>query len=242
MKMKKIIYCIMAAALVVSAGCAKTADGDTLGVIYGVVTDAKTGDFIDNAGVELGIHKFKSANYSANGVLQGTHDYAVIRRTATGSDGHYEFQEVDANVNDEYYDNCNYYVVVSKTDYEQTSYDLSVQAGKIANGDILLRPMSMILTVSTINTTSITATNATFNGNATWISNEYAPKILGFYCSTNAQQLQQGINVVCSSSSYFSVYVDNLTPNTTYYVQAYATNNIGTVLSDNVSSFQTTNK
>ena len=81
-----------------------TGEQEQLGSIYGVVTDANTGEPVTVASVELGI----ATNYDVYDQNLGwIPEVGIVKnRTVTGSDGQYEFQEVDAG--------NSYYVKVSQ--------------------------------------------------------------------------------------------------------------------------------
>jgi hypothetical protein len=230
-KMKKSIYFVITAALIFSAGCGENNDG---GSVYGVVVDAKTGESVSEASVELGIHKFIGTNYWVNGVEQGEHIYTVIMRTVTGSDGQYEFQEINTVI-----DGDSHYVKVSTDGYEDNTYMLKIEKGKVANGDILLNPYEGT-TVTTNPVTGITTSSAVLSGSRATKYTKDLPTSIGFYYGTSPEPKKSGTKTGGGApSSYadqtFSANISGLTTNTTYYAQAFASNSMGTIYGNVVS-------
>lgn len=92
--------------------------------------------------------------------------------------------------------------------------------------------------VITLNATDIGPTNATINGQ---LLNGEQAATLGFMYGTNTNNINLQHNVIATqtNSGYFSYQLTELSPNTTYYFKAYATNSVGT---DNgeILSFSTT--
>ncbi|MCL2329558.1 MAG: carboxypeptidase-like regulatory domain-containing protein, partial [Bacteroidetes bacterium] len=128
--MKKIIFVtvLLATIAFVWYGCKKEEEKEKFGRIHGIVTDADTLKFVEGVSVELGTASFSF--FDNNGIPSGIR---VLKRTVTGSDGRYEFREVDAG--------NSYYVKVTKNNYEEQYYPLTVESGKTAQGDILLKPI-----------------------------------------------------------------------------------------------------
>jgi hypothetical protein len=223
--MKKIIYFIVAAALV--CGCAEDegAKGtEGTGSIYGVVTDKTTIEPMRGTGVEL---------YAQD---EGYFSYSLLTRTVTYDDGHYEFNDLKAG---------NYELVVEAEGYERTKYDVIVESGRTAKGDMQLEKVNTHMTVRTLDITDIGGNSATLKGSCSWIDNsDYAPNEVGFVYATHSNPANGGTKISASkdklnnTSADFSVTITNLSK-ATYYVQAYAKNSIGTEYGEE-RSFQIT--
>ena len=96
-------------------------------------------------------------------------------------------------------------------------------------------------TLSTEAVTDITETSATLNGIIAIVSEncEVAPgEMQGFVYSTNPSPTNND-NVEVVYGTDISTTIDNLTPNTTYYVRVFITNNFGDFYGDEIS-FSTT--
>ena len=113
-KLSIILSCILGLATLFG-GCEKE---KLPGSVYGVVTDKATGDPIINAGVEL---------------------QPVGLKTVTGSDGRFEFNEVEVGT---------YNVYVSKTGYiSLKSADVEVKEGKQTQYDVQMEKLPASLRV-----------------------------------------------------------------------------------------------
>ena len=96
-------------------------------------------------------------------------------------------------------------------------------------------------TLTTEAVTDITETSATLNGVISIVSeNCDVPNNTeqGFVYSTEIQPTLEDIQVNVNGTN-ISTTIENLTPNTTYYVRAFLTNNLGDFYGDEVS-FSTT--
>jgi hypothetical protein len=116
-------------------GCTSEEQKDTTGSIYGVITDKATGEPVNAASIELGL------GYPSIGFYRYI---ATLRRTVSGSDGQYEFKDIEPDLSEydkKYSTKVYYYVMVSKEGYKNQFYQLKVEPGKIANGDVLLEPL-----------------------------------------------------------------------------------------------------
>ena len=91
-------------------------------------------------------------------------------------------------------------------------------------------------TVVTTTSSEITSTGATISGNVN-SDGGFAVTERGFIYGTNANDLTQTVTSGSGSGSYTKI-LNNLTPNTTYYYKAYATNRLGTAYGE-VLSFTT---
>ena len=104
-------------------------------------------------------------------------------------------------------------------------------------GDIYeSRSRKSLSKITTEYSTDITATSATLVG---YITNEgnpaYTERGVCFSTFQNPSIDNNKTSVTGAGTGYFSVNVDGLTPNTFYYVRAYAINSAGTVYGDEVS-------
>jgi len=115
--MKKLFYLIATVALI--CGCTNNSDqsGKT-GNIYGVITDKATGEPISAAGVQLN---------------------PLGTKTVTGSEGQYEFDDLDAG---------NYTLQVTKTGYSDlVNYKITVAPGNTTHGDVQIEKLPPSLRV-----------------------------------------------------------------------------------------------
>lgn len=126
--MKRSIVGIMAAAMALAASlvwysCTKDNDEDMTGTIYGTVTDYATGEPIGNANVKL----------RPSG-----------ETTLTGSDGTYEFKDLDAG---------KYSLLLSKAEYADLDddYIIELEAGKKVKRDVQMRKQIASLQVTDMN-------------------------------------------------------------------------------------------
>jgi hypothetical protein len=210
--MKKIFYLVMAVALVFS--CGKEEDEvEKQGSIYGVITDKATGEPINAASVEL-------TGYWGD----------LLKRTITGSEGQYEFLDLDED---------DYWVKVSTDGYEKQSDLLSVQLGEAVKCDIQLVKINTYMTVRTLDITDIGGNSATLNG--IYDDNNYSsPNEYGFLYATQSNPSNGGtkvsasLNTATSNSYDFIKTITDLSV-TTYYVQAYAKNSRGTEYGEVIS-------
>ncbi|MDR1860000.1 MAG: DUF1566 domain-containing protein [Bacteroidales bacterium] len=116
--MKKFFYFVVAAAIFSCAKDAGTSE-ETVGSIYGVITDKATGEPVRAAGVQL----------SPVGI-----------KTVTGDAGQYEFIDLDAG---------SYSLSVTKTGYtDMTGYHIAVTAGKTAKGDVQIEKLPPSLRIT----------------------------------------------------------------------------------------------
>ncbi|MBQ1178673.1 MAG: carboxypeptidase regulatory-like domain-containing protein [Bacteroidaceae bacterium] len=107
--MKKYAYMIPLLALMLCAACEQELP-DTMGSIYGIVSDVDNGEPIRGASVVL-----SPSNHT----------------TVTGADGHYEFLNLEAS---------QYKIQVTASGYVTNSRQITVKPGVNASGDIMLRP------------------------------------------------------------------------------------------------------
>jgi len=142
--------------------------------------------------------------------------------TVTGNDGRYEFQ-VDAN---------NYTLQFEKNGYVTNSKEITVIAGKNSNGDCKLT-MVMPFSVNTLSVSKITPTSAQIEGSVT---DSYPPVTeRGFCYSTSSFPTINNLHVSTGSGSGgYSATLSDLAGSTTYYVRAYAINEIGIVYGDEI--------
>ena len=116
--MKKLLYFFIGILLVCGIYQACTPDVELPGSIYGVVADKATGEPIKSAGVEL----------SPGGL-----------KTITGSEGQFEFTELDPG---------KYTLLITKTGYlDGVSSTIEVKAGQQAKGDVQIEKLPPALKV-----------------------------------------------------------------------------------------------
>ncbi len=144
--MKRIIaLCLFCTTVIAFIGCAKDEE-DVTGSIYGIVTDAATGEPVSSANVSL----------SPSG-----------KSIVTGNDGRYEFSGLTPG---------QYTVQVTKNEYESNTKQITVVAGEQASGDITLQQASsqLKLTNNSLNfgkywsTLSFGVGNAGITGSIEW--------------------------------------------------------------------------
>lgn len=116
--MKKIVYVFSLLIGLLLTGC-EVELPETMGSIYGIVGDMENGEPIRGASVIL-----SPSN----------------RSTVTGSDGHFEFLNLEAS---------QYKIQVSAKGYMTNSRQITVLAGSSASGDIMMRQTTAQMSVST---------------------------------------------------------------------------------------------
>ena len=116
--MKKLLYFVIGILLICGIYQACTPDVEVPGSIYGMVADKATGEPIKSAGVEL----------SPSGL-----------KTITGSEGQFEFTELDPG---------KYTLLITKTGYlDGVSSTIEVKAGQQAKGDVQIEKLPPALKV-----------------------------------------------------------------------------------------------
>lgn len=108
--MRKILSVILLAFCLYN--CSSDSDSPKTGDIYGVVTEKGSAEPMKAIGVEL-----------------YTSEYALLLKTVTYDDGHYEFNELKPNP---------YKLKVVAENYEDATYDVEVEAGRTARADMQL--------------------------------------------------------------------------------------------------------
>lgn len=184
-----ILSCILALA-VVFGGCEKPHSGS----IYGVVTDNANGDLIKNAGVEL---------------------QPVGSKTVTGSEGQYEFTQLEDG---------EYTLLISQYGYEDfTSSTIKVANGKSVQYDVQIQHNPP---VQTLMATEVSPTTAVLNGKL--VSNDDHFTEVGFvYGTMPTPSLTNGAQVTSSTSVQlgdFSEDISGLVTGGMYYYRAFARN------------------
>ena len=127
--MKKYLYLFLGILFVCGIYQACTPE-DILGSIYGTVVDEATGEPIKSAGVELS---------------------PVGLKTVTGSEGQFEFRELDPGI---------YTLIITKTGYmDGVSHTIEVKPGQQAKGDVQIEKMPPALKVVDGNREEISTLN-----------------------------------------------------------------------------------
>ncbi len=180
-------------------------ENEKYGTIYGIVT--VTGEPLKGIGVSLFV------------------DDALLLKTVTYEDGHYEFSDLKPG---------EYDLEVETEGYNTFSTTVMVEAGRQARADMQLTLVETGMNVITY--------EAVVSGNEALLKGHYYydndwPKEFGFYYSTSTP-VSNGTKVITNDeeqTSYynydFKVNVPNLMPGS-YYVQAYAKNSYGTAFGD----------
>lgn len=116
--MKKLIIISIAIINLLMAGCKKDESKTAPGSIYGTVTDKATGECVSAAGVEL--------------MPKGL-------KTVTGSDGTFQFTEIDPG---------EYNLFITKSGYQDLkSSTITVKSGEQAKGDVQIEKLPSVLRI-----------------------------------------------------------------------------------------------
>lgn len=200
-----LLACLMIAAATI--GCSKIDNAGKTGSIYGIVT--VIGEPLKGIGVSLFV------------------DNALLLKTVTYDDGHYEFSDLDPK---------EYTLKVEAEGYNTFSTNVIVESGRQARADMQLTPVETGMDVITF--------EVIVSGNAALLKGHYSyndyygyPNEFGFYYSTSSPVFN-GTKVKTNDEEYtgpcnydFKVDVSDLMPGN-YYVQAYAKNSYGTAFGD----------
>ena len=180
-------------------------DVEIHGSIYGIVVEHATGEPIRTTGVEL----FRQSDSG---------EYLLVTRTVTGNEGQFEFRELVAG---------RYRLNVLADEFLNTLFNVEVRAGIVSRMDMQLERRTTGLTVRTLYITEIGVNSAMLNGNVSW-TGEVATE-QGFVFATHNNPADGGTRVTAArgNNNNFSTTITDLRAGT-YYVQAYATNAIGT--------------
>jgi len=179
--------------------CGDKGESGNTGSIYGVVTVASTAEPMRATGVELYYHE------------------ALLLKTVTYDDGHYEFTDLEAG---------GYLLRVVATGYDEALFDVIVEAGRTARADMQLTEAYTGMIVRTLDV-NVIGNKATLNGS---YSCDYLrdPSEYGFYYATHTTPIHGGTRITgTNENKVFSACINDLKKGT-YYVQAYAKNSKGT--------------
>ncbi len=200
-----LLACLMIAALTI--GCSKKEEtGTGTGTIYGIVS--VSGEPLKGIGVSLFV------------------DGALLLKTVTYDDGHYEFSDLKPG---------EYTLEIETEGYETFSTTVLVESGRQARADMQLTLVETGMTVITYE--AVVSVHATLlKGHCSYNYSNYKPDEVGFYYSTstpvsNGTKVKTNDVTESYGNSDFKVDVPNLMPGT-YYVQAYAKNSKGTTFGD----------
>ena len=121
--------------------------------------------------------------------------------------------------------NTTYYVRAYATNFEGTIY----------GNEITFTTSATLPTITTITASNITATTATSGGDITYDGGDQV--IDRGICWSTSQNPTINDNYTTDGSGIgsFTSSLTNLTPNTTYYVRAYATNSVGTIYGNEIT-------
>jgi hypothetical protein len=208
--MKKIIPIIALAALLWNCTGSGETEAESTGNIYGIVTVKSSAEPMRATGVEL----YRSG--------------ALLLKTVTYDDGHYEFSELDPG---------EYELKVVADGYTDAEYSVIVEAGRTARADMQLEAIKLDLYVVTQNVTEINGNSAVVVGTY----RTYSVYECGFVYATHNHPIDGGIRVTADFTYHdlittFRSTLKNLSKGT-YYIQAYAKDNRGTEYGE-VRSFQ----
>lgn len=183
-------------------GCTDKDESAGTGNIYGVVTVKSTAEPMRATGVEL---------YYNN---------ALLLKTVTYDDGHYEFADLKA---------ATYELRVVAEGYVDVKFSVIVEAGRTARADMQLERLNTHMTVRTLAATEIGGDRATLNGTYTYenyVNFHYEPSDVGFVYSTSPLPNNGETTITSPLTQSFSNAISNLKKGK-YFFQAYAKNNVG---------------
>lgn len=194
--MKNFLSVILVAFCICSCS-ADMPDGQSVatGNVYGVVTVKSTAEPMRGTGVEL------------------YYDNALLLKTVTYDDGHYEFVDLKAGT---------YELRVVAEGYADVKFSVIVEAGRTARADMQLNEIYAYMTVRTLDVTDISGNKATLNGAYTYRGSN-APDEVGFFYATHHAPISAGTRITTTVQENFSISINDLTEKD-YYVQAYARN------------------
>ena len=118
--MKKLLLILSISCLI---ACIPDNPEDELGGIYGIVSVSDTAEPMRATGVEL-----------------YTMDESLLLKTVTYDDGSYEFENLTPD---------NYYLRVAADGYEEMTYDVLVEPGRVARADMQLIKLNTYMTIAT---------------------------------------------------------------------------------------------
>lgn len=203
--MKKIFYLLslVLLATLLWQGCEKD---ELPGSIYGVVVESSKTEPLAGLGVELYY------------VYEG--HKSLLLKTVTYSDGHFEFVDLTPG---------EYFIKVVATGYDEstTEYSVTVESNRQARVDMQVIRLDTYLTVVTMNpivdgrTRTITLQLECTRHH----SYKYYPTELGFIYATHNNPISSGVTIKVNDGESL-VKLTNLESNT-YYVVAYAVNEVG---------------
>lgn len=205
---KLLIWAMVLSSIMLGACTSEDGSKNAPGSIYGIVTELGTAEPMKAIGVEL---------YKAG---------ALLLKTVTFDDGHYEFTELESG---------NYQLKIVADGYQQTEYNVIVESGRQARADMQAVKVNTHMTVRTTKI-DIVGRTITLGGEYTYTENN-APIEVGFMYATQDNPKNGGTVIkakVDNTIKSFTSIVNELDKGI-YYVQAYAKNSIGTAFGDILS-------
>ncbi|TAL80457.1 MAG: hypothetical protein EPN88_01205, partial [Bacteroidetes bacterium] len=128
-----------------------------------------------------------------------------------------------------------YTVYAEKTGYNNYSISIIVSTGWAYTQDIVMTTSASLPTVTTTSVTSITTNSASSGGNVTSQGSSSVTS-RGVCWSTNQNPtVADNKTTDGTGTGSFTSSITGLSPNTTYYLRAYATNSVGTSYGSQVS-------
>ena len=199
--MKRFLFGFLTLVALLFTSCAEDISTESIyGSIYGIVTDA-TGEPMRATGVEL------------------YRDVALLQKTVTYDDGHYEFDDLRPGF---------YVLRVDAEGYESTKYSVYVEAGKTARADMQLRAVNTYMTVTTNQPEGQSNRMVAFKGQ--YSHTDYSANEVGFIYGKEANLSLNKDKVVKAEAQYLGSYRYSFTASVniiesgTWYVMAYAKN------------------
>ena len=217
--MKRVLIGFISLAAILFSACSEKEEPIVNSGIYGIVTDMQTTEPIRGAQVVLST---KPDYYSPK---------RIVTSAVTGDEGQYEFIDVESD---------SYVVALTADGYNIMEKDVEVSLSKKSQVDFNLEKIDVGMNVLTKNIT-ISGNSATLEGEYTTYSigfgyNTYSPTEVGFAYSANSNPANGGTKVSAEKKASFNITIKDLLKGT-YYVQAYATNERGTIYGE-VRDFQ----
>ena len=221
--MKKLILTIMI--LPCLFACSNEIDTTDTGSIYGVVALKSNAEPMRATGVEL-------YDYDSRWMDPTLEDNigALLLRTTTYDDGHYEFNDLHVG---------EYIISVDALGYDRELYHVRVEAGRTARADMQLKETDTGLSVRTLEPKFIEKYTTYKNryllkGEVNYGAlTDYRPTEVGFYISKSKDDILSGDRITAKRNyEYFEVEYKELEWAYTYYIQAYAKNDYGIAYGD----------
>ncbi len=202
------------------------------GSIYGVVSTESDAEPMRATAVELYNYEYSNTSYDLE-----RHIGALLLKTVTYDDGHYEFNNLETG---------DYIVSVQANGYYRELFHVEVQSGREARADMQMSKIivNTYMTVSTLVPSAASYSSYILNGSCVYTYySDRKPDSVGFYYSKAKDKILSDHKIIATIPSgtatakpfQFSVEAGGFTVGT-WYVQAYAENDWGIEYGD-IQSF-----